>query len=126
MQHGTWINSARPDERITACYFEDGFTRLTNSVGQDWVVDAAEWDSRRQYLEGIGWRRQLTTHELWDATHAALCEHRWADARALLDDLGLRNDNHDLLASAATYGLVGPYTPVIQDRIDLVNAKVGS
>jgi hypothetical protein len=65
----------------------------------------------------------LTTSDLWDLTHAALCEHRWGDARTLLDDLGLREDNDDLLASARAYGLTGPYERVIQDRIDIVNSK---
>jgi hypothetical protein len=67
----------------------------------------------------------LTTDELRIRTHVTLTEHRWAEARRLLDDLGLRNDIHTGLASAQAYGLTGPYQAVIQDRIDLVNAKVG-
>lgn len=66
----------------------------------------------------------ISTSELWALTHTALTEQRWGAARALLDDLGLRGDNVDTLRGAASYGLVGPYTPIIQDRIDQVNAKV--
>jgi hypothetical protein len=66
----------------------------------------------------------LTTDALWTLTHVALTERRWAEARALLDDLGLRHDIRDMLASAEAYGLRGSYLAVIQDRIDLVNSKV--
>jgi len=65
----------------------------------------------------------LKTTQLWDLTHRALCDKQWSKARALLDDLGLRSDNRDHLRSAEGYGLVGPYTPVIQDRIDWVNSR---
>jgi hypothetical protein len=65
----------------------------------------------------------MTTSELFDATNAALCARDWGRARALLDDLGLRDDNSHMLSDAASYGLVGPYTPIIQDRIEQVNSK---
>jgi hypothetical protein len=69
----------------------------------------------------------LTTEQLWDITHVTLLEHDWGEARALLDDLGLRTDNYDMLSSAQSYGMdrltYGDYVNVIQDRIDLVNEK---
>jgi hypothetical protein len=79
--------------------------------------------SRTELIAGTA-TAHLSTDELWTLTHVALCEKRWSDARALLDDLGLREDSHDLLASAKDYGLTGPYAQVIQDRIDLVNARI--
>jgi len=70
----------------------------------------------------------LTTAELWDETHNALIHTHWGKARSLLDDLGLRNDNYDMLSSAEAYGMTrlkhGEFFDVIQDRIDLVNSKV--
>jgi hypothetical protein len=70
----------------------------------------------------------LTTPQLWDITHVTLLEHDWAEARSLLDDLGLRNDNYDCLSSAEAYGMTrlkhGEFFDVIKDRIDLVNMKV--
>lgn len=66
-----------------------------------------------------------TTDALWERTHKALCEGRWSEARALLDDLSLRTDVRDMLRSAASYGLAGHWIePVIQGRIDLVNSRV--
>jgi hypothetical protein len=89
----------------------------------------AELKAADAWAAGELWTRtataHLTTDALWTLTHAALTERRWAEARVLLDDLGLRHDIHDLLASAEAYGLRGPYLPIIQDRIDLVNSKVG-
>lgn len=72
-----------------------------------------------------------TTDTLWSETHSALCAGRWSEARALLDDLGRRSDVVDSLLSVAQYGRVSGkilpagYDAVIQDRIDLVNSKVG-
>jgi hypothetical protein len=71
----------------------------------------------------------MPTSELWEATHKALCEHQWGIARALLDDLGLRRDNVDMLSSASQYGLTveyGDFVNVIRDRIDLVNMKASN
>lgn len=67
----------------------------------------------------------LTTASLWDATHKALCAGSWAQARSLLDDLGLRTDNRDHLCSAAGYGVPEMLSGVIGDRIALVNSKAG-
>ena len=69
--------------------------------------------------------KTITTSELWDATNTALHGRQWSRARALLDDLGLRRDNHDQLLDAACYGMPesSPYHAIIQDRIDLVNAR---
>lgn len=71
-----------------------------------------------------------STSELYARTHAALCAGRWSEARDLLDLLGQRDDNRDLLAPLSSYlahlcrgPLPTGYAPVIQDRIDLVNAK---
>lgn len=64
----------------------------------------------------------MTTPELFAATLAALTEQRWSAARALLDDLAQRPDHRQALADAATFGLTGPYLPVIQDRIELANS----
>lgn len=65
----------------------------------------------------------LTTDQLFDRASAALCNKRWSDARRHLDDLGRRSDNRDLLLPAARYGVPDMLLGVIQDRIDLVNAK---
>jgi hypothetical protein len=70
----------------------------------------------------------MSTPELWAATHSALCAGRWSQARALLDALGRREDNRDLLPPTTAYAKItghGPLTDfaqLIQDRIDLVNA----
>ena len=52
--HGTW---KRNNDSITACYFEEGFTRLSNSRGESWVVEDAEWESRFRNLEQDGWKK---------------------------------------------------------------------
>lgn len=65
----------------------------------------------------------LTTSNLWDLTHHALAAGRWSQARALLDDLGLRSDNRDELRPAAQYACPEALLGVIGDRIDLVNSK---
>lgn len=71
----------------------------------------------------------MSTHDvttnLWTATHDALCDGRWADARTLLDELGLRTDVVDCLSSAQAYGVPPMLHDVIQDRINVVNARVG-
>ena len=64
----------------------------------------------------------LTTSTLWTSTHSALTAGHWSRARALLDELGTRRDNRDLLSSAASYGCPEHLQGVIQDRIDLVNS----
>jgi hypothetical protein len=66
----------------------------------------------------------LTTSELWELTHSALCSQQWIQARALLDDLGRRQDVRDYLASAEAYGLTGTYSTLIQERINVVNHRV--
>jgi hypothetical protein len=66
----------------------------------------------------------LTTSELWELTHSALCAQQWVQARALLDDLGRRQDVRDYLASAEAYGLTGTGSQVIQERINVVNHRV--
>lgn len=66
-----------------------------------------------------------TTTDLFRAAHEALCAGRWSEARASLDLLGDRSDNADLLPDASAYRVPGPITQLIQDRIDLVNAKAG-
>lgn len=68
----------------------------------------------------------MSTTELFEATHKALVEKRWSQARALLDDLGRRNDNVDKLSSADSYGCPEMLLGVIGDRIDLVNSKTCS
>lgn len=69
----------------------------------------------------------LTTSDLWAATHSALTSGRWSEARALLDVLGQRDDNHDTLGDVACYApgvkLAADFADLLQDRIDLVNAK---
>lgn len=64
-----------------------------------------------------------TTSDLFTATHAALCTHQYAQARALLDELSQRNDNRDLLLSARAYRVPEHVVALFQDRIDLVNSK---
>lgn len=66
----------------------------------------------------------LTTSELWTRTHAALNAGRWSEARALLDDLGRRSDNHDMLSPVSTYAVPEHIRALIGDRIELVNSKV--
>ncbi len=66
----------------------------------------------------------MKTLELWQLTQNALCNKEWSKARTLLEDLGKRTDNTDLLLSARAYGCPEHLIGVIQDRIDLVNSKV--
>lgn len=65
------------------------------------------------------------TTDLFRAAHEALCAGRWSEARASLDLLGDRSDNADLLPDASAYRVPAQITQLIQDRIDLVNAKAG-
>ena len=67
-----------------------------------------------------------STSDLFSATQQALRDGRWSQARALLDDLGRRNDNVDKLSSADSYGCPEMLLGVIGDRIDLVNSKTCS
>jgi len=69
--------------------------------------------------------KTTATAELFEQTSAALWAQKWGQARALLDDLGLRSDNTTRLRSAEAYGLdrERDFYNVIQDRIDLVNAR---
>ena len=67
----------------------------------------------------------LKTTVLFTLAHNALCAGRWSEARRALDLLGDRSDNADLLPDAAAYQVPGPIAQLIQDRIDLVNAKAG-
>ena len=67
----------------------------------------------------------LSTSELFRVTHKALVSQQWGQARVLLDALDLRSDNRDKLSSATSYGCPDMLVRVIQDRIDLVNTKVG-
>lgn len=64
------------------------------------------------------------TTELWQATHEALSQGRWSQAQRLLDDLGRRSDNRNLLSSPEAYGVPSVLYEVISDRIELVNEKV--
>lgn len=66
-----------------------------------------------------------TTDQLFTAAHEALCAGRWSAALAALDLLGARSDNADLLPAASAYRVPAHITQLIQDRIDLVNAKAG-
>ncbi len=65
------------------------------------------------------------TTDLFAAAHEALCAGRWSEARAALDLLGDRSDNADLLPAASAYSVPAQIAQLIQDRIDLVNAKAG-
>ena len=67
----------------------------------------------------------LSTDELFTATHTALCTGKFSQARALLEELGSRADNRDVLPSAKAYGVPEHIAQIIQDRIDQVNAKAG-
>jgi hypothetical protein len=67
--------------------------------------------------------KAISTSKLFTATHAALCAGKFAEARALLDEMGQRSDNRDLLASAASYRVPAHIAQIIQDRIDQVNSK---
>jgi len=55
----------------------------------------------------------------------ALRQGRWAEARALLDDLSRRTDVDESVPALATFDaaerLQGSYRTILQDRIDLVN-----
>lgn len=74
--------------------------------------------------------QKISTNDLWDETHTALCAGEWSKARSLLDDLGQRSDVVDLLLDLSQYerasgkALSVDFRPVIQDRIDLVNGKI--
>jgi hypothetical protein len=74
--------------------------------------------------------QQVSTSDLWDRTHKALCDGKWSKARNLLDDLGRCDNVVDLLLDLSQYErasgktLPADYRPIIQDRIDLVNSKV--
>lgn len=65
-----------------------------------------------------------TTQELWTRTHAALTAGHWSEARALLDSLGLRSDNRDMLSPVSSYAVPEHLLALIGDRIELVNSKV--
>lgn len=68
---------------------------------------------------------KTSTSDLWDATHSALCSQRWSEARGLLDELLLRNDNNDKLCDAEVYGCPeSGYRSILQDRINSVNHGV--
>ena len=72
----------------------------------------------------------LPTSELFALTHRSLCWGAWGHARALLDLLGRRSDNVDTLPAYSAYdqghaGERAQFAAVLQDRIDLVNSKVG-
>lgn len=69
--------------------------------------------------------RPAKTTDLFAAAHSALCAGRWSEALAALDLLGDRSDNADLLPDASAYNIPRTIHPLIQDRIDLVNAKAG-
>lgn len=69
----------------------------------------------------------LATDDVWQLAHNALCANRWSEARRVLDELGRRTDNPYRLASTVEAYMTAPLAPhyrqIIQDRIDLVNAK---
>lgn len=68
-------------------------------------------------------RQQISTPDLWEETNQALRAHRWSQARSLLDDLGMRQDNRRLFLSAGFYGVPEMIRQLVQDRIDLVNSN---
>jgi len=65
----------------------------------------------------------IATTKLFTEINSALLAGKFSVARALFDELGRRNDNHDMLASAKSYGIPETIRQLIQDRIDLVNSK---
>ena len=66
------------------------------------------------------------TADLFTETNVALIEGRYFAARAMLDELGRRDDNRDLLPSARAYRVPEQLVGLIQDRIDLVNSKAAA
>lgn len=71
----------------------------------------------------------MKTGPLFDATYLALTKRRWAEARALLDELGRQPEVPAPLPHISSFDtgprpLSADYRQLLQDRIDLVNAKV--
>jgi hypothetical protein len=65
----------------------------------------------------------LSTSKLFDFAHQSLLAGKFSQGRAALDELGLRSDNRDLLSSVEAYKVPPEIRQLIQDRIELVNAK---
>lgn len=65
----------------------------------------------------------ISTSELYLAAQQALADKRWSRARQLLDDLGRRDDNPEVIDLTQLPKPPEPWLDVILDRVELVNAK---
>ena len=73
-------------------------------------------------------RKNLPTLDLRNLAHDALRANRWSEARALLDELSLRDDNpwsfeQDARGYECDKPLMAGYHAIIDDRIALCNAR---
>lgn len=67
--------------------------------------------------------KDLKTPDLYKKTVELLKSKKVGPARAFLDELSQRKDNKKELPSAKSLGITGPCAQILEDRIDLVNAK---
>jgi hypothetical protein len=74
--------------------------------------------------------KAASTSDLHSAAEIYMLNGQWADARALLDELGTRRNVPASIAPVANFEEVcgrylhPEYRQLLQDRVDLVNSKV--
>lgn len=123
---GRWTHN--DSRELTASYVDRETVRVERNDGTaSELLTEEKWLALFDLIRDNGFKRTGScTADMWEATHSALMCGRWNDGRALLDDLGLCDDNQDELLDAVAYRVPRMIRELIQDRIDLVNAKARS